>query len=237
MNTIQTPTPSGIQSFYRACLAALQAVEARTPTGRRFGADADAMWSGFKGHLCAADRIDLLLRDSAVAWPSAYSGARVFAVDDVAEDEPFGARWESLDPVDAEDVWRDLAAAPEGSAFDVLRACARAWSFELSPVEVGAVDANTRLLVVGPSAVASVANVFAEGSDLDWGEQVICAATLPGHRHIAGLAASIINSARETAVVSPDDGAVEELGRIDRVVAGQDAYAGDLDWAGLRDAD
>lgn len=41
------------ESYYRAALTALRFVEARRPTGRRFGAEADALWASFAGGLLA----------------------------------------------------------------------------------------------------------------------------------------------------------------------------------------
>jgi hypothetical protein len=35
-------------AYYRSALRALQLVEARAPTGRRFGANADALWKGLR---------------------------------------------------------------------------------------------------------------------------------------------------------------------------------------------
>lgn len=54
----------------------LQYVEQRRPTGRRFGADADARWSSFKGDLETVDRIELMMRDADAEYPASL-GARV----------------------------------------------------------------------------------------------------------------------------------------------------------------
>jgi hypothetical protein len=179
MTGLTAPTPSSITSFYLASLRGLRAVEARKATGRRFGPDADSIWKSFQGHLDTADRIDLLLRDAAVAWPTAFAPSHVFGMPAVAEDEPFGPQWEPLDQAHAEDVWREVAEVGGKSPFDILAKCAVAWDLRLEPVSVGAVDAGARILAVGPSAVASLANLFAENRDLDWTSQVTCAASLP----------------------------------------------------------
>jgi hypothetical protein len=58
-----------MQQFYGAgryvegALRLLQYVETRRPTGRRFGADADARWSSFRGDLETVDHIELMIRD------------------------------------------------------------------------------------------------------------------------------------------------------------------------------
>ncbi|NVL83835.1 hypothetical protein [Escherichia coli] len=68
-----------VDAFYEASLRKLRFVEARSPTKRRSGADADALWKSFKGHLTASDRLDLLLRDADIEHGGAF-GARVLAI-------------------------------------------------------------------------------------------------------------------------------------------------------------
>jgi hypothetical protein len=84
------------QQYYSASTSALRALERSSPTNRRFGPDADATWKGFKGQLTDADRLDLLLREAAVQYPSAFAPRVLFAWDGLTEDEPFGPDWESL---------------------------------------------------------------------------------------------------------------------------------------------
>jgi hypothetical protein len=119
------PDSSSKAAYYQAALRGLRFVEQRSPTGRRFGADADARWMALRGHLTAADRLDLLLRDADAQWPSAFGARSVFALRAVAEDDPFGAAWEPLDPVDADALWRSVLAQPApGTVRDALGACA-----------------------------------------------------------------------------------------------------------------
>ena len=49
---------SAIRAYYSAALAGLRFLEQRQPTGRRFGPDADARWTNFRGDLATADRGD-----------------------------------------------------------------------------------------------------------------------------------------------------------------------------------
>ncbi len=229
MTNLNAPTPFSMTSFYLASLCGLRAVEARKVTGRRFGTDADALWHGFKGHLDTADRIDLLLRDAAVAWPTAFAPSQVFGMSAVAEDDPFGPEWEPLDQAHAEDVWRSLTDVGQKSPFDILAACAAAWELKLTPVRLVGIDASTRIFAVGPSAVASLTNLFAENRDLDFTSQVACVASLPSHRHIAGLAAAVLNAQKGTTLLAPAESAKHK--RPDMVVAGPDAFPSDLAWA------
>lgn len=113
--------------FVAASLRLLQFVEQRRPTGRRFGADADARWGSFKGDLLTAHRIELLIRDADAEWPGAFGARSVYDLRGIAEDEPFGSQWAGVDPIEAEELWRALRGqkAPE-SAKDVLRAIADA---------------------------------------------------------------------------------------------------------------
>lgn len=194
-------------AYYRAALQCLRFVEQRRPTGRRFGADADARWSSFKGDLTTADRIDLLIRDADAEWPGAFGPRTVYALRAVAEDEPFGAEWRPMDPVDAEELWRGLAQDAEpGSVADALRAMAAAWELELQSVEVGAVTPTDKIIVVGPSAIAALVAAFAAGSDLDWADQVVAVATPPAHRHLATAAVALLNSAKPARLVAASGG-------------------------------
>jgi hypothetical protein len=83
-------------------------VETRRPIGRRFGADADARWSSFRGDLETVDRSELMIRDADAEWPASFGARVVYALPGVPEDEPFGSQWESIDPVAAEDLWRKV---------------------------------------------------------------------------------------------------------------------------------
>lgn len=77
---------AAVRAYYRGALTGLRHVEARQPTGRRFGAEADARWASFRGDLTTADRIDLLIRDADAQWPGAFGARSVFARRAVAED-------------------------------------------------------------------------------------------------------------------------------------------------------
>lgn len=219
-------TGSNEKAYYQGALVALRFMEGVKPTGRRFGADADARWSSLKGDLTTSDRIDLLIRDANAQWPEALGARTVFARRGVAEDEPFGVGWEPLDPVDAEELWRAQTAAPApADVTAALTAVARSWQVQLAPVGIGAIGPADKLVVVGPSAIAAVLAACARGRDLDWADQVVVVATPPGHRQLAAVGAALLNSARPTALVSAGDGKPLP-GR--RLVASADADAADL---------
>lgn len=217
------------RAFYAAALTSLRYVEHRTPTGRRFGEDADARWKSFRGHLTTADRIDLLLRDADVEFPGAFGARTTFALRGVAEDEPFGAEWSALDGATAEAVWRRHVRdeAPPSDVRTLLRAMAAAWEITLEPVLLPTLTPTSRLLVVGPSAIAAVIEAFAaQSSTLRWSDQVVCIATPPAHRQLASNAAAILRSNRATQLHAGGDG-IARLG--DRVlVESADGHADDL---------
>jgi hypothetical protein len=195
------PTDAEIRAYYTAALSALRFVEARQPTGRRFGADADARWSSLRGELTTADRLDLLIRDADAQWPEAFGARTVFAKRAVAEDEPFGADWQPLDPVDAEALWRAaLGEAVAQSPRAALEGVARAWGMSLHEYDAGTIGATDRLIVVGPSAIASTIEAFVGRSDLDWAEQVTVLATPPAHRQLGALAGALLRSTKPTRV-------------------------------------
>lgn len=194
-----------VRAYYQAALGALAYIEGRQPTGRRFGREADARWSSFKGDLTTADRIDLLIRDADAQWPSAFGARSVFAKHAVAEDEPFGADWEPLDPVDAEEMWRArVQASSPSSPGQTLEASASAWDLSLSPFDPGAIGAAEKLIVAGPSAIAATIVAFHEGADLDWVDQVTVVATPPAHRQLAALAGALLNATKPARIFTAE---------------------------------
>jgi len=211
--------------YYDAALRVLAYVEQRRPSGRRFGPDADARWAAFRGAMSASERIDLLLRDADTEWPTSFGGRTLYDISGLADDESFGPSWPSLDPVDAEEIWRRHASlSPLTSPREALLALASAWELrlELAPPAVAPTD---RLLAVGPSAIASCVLAFAEGSALDWSQQVSVIATPPAHRHLAVAAAAILNAPRATLLLSSASPAPDLRGAT--LVASPDADAAD----------
>lgn len=218
-------------AYYRAALATLRFVEQRRPTDRRFGPNADARWNAFRGHLETTDRLDLLIRDADAQWPGALGGRTVFALRAVAEDDAFGAEWESLEPVAAERLWREglQGTAPAGVA-GAVEATAAAWQLGLTDFDVESLQAADRIVACGPSAIAATIAAFAQGSDLDWSDQVACVATPPGHRQLAASAVALLNATKRGALVAtegPPSGidAAALAGR--RLIVSEDATAED----------
>jgi hypothetical protein len=194
-------------AYYRASLTLLKHVESRQPTSRRFGGEADALWSQFRGHLTTADRITTLLRDADAQWPGGFGARSIFQLRGVAEDDAFGSQWQPLDGVDAEDIWREFSVGTLGSTQATLQALASVWKFSLAPISVDNVDATEHLVVAGPSAVAALIQAFDGRSDLNWADQVTAIASLPAHRHLALAAAALLNLTRAPLVLSADQDA------------------------------
>ena len=200
---MHVPGEGARAAYYRAALESLRFVESRRPTRRRFGADADATWASFRGDLTTADRIDLLIRDADAEWSRAFGARTVFDLRATADDEAFGAEWQPLDPVDAEELWRSMAGQGGASSVEAAtQAIARSWDLRLEAVSVGEVGATDSFVVAGPSAIASLVAAFAAGRDLDWSAQVTVVATPPGHRHIAAAAAALLNASKATDLLS-----------------------------------
>lgn len=218
--------PTSQESFYRAALVGLRVLEEREGSQRRFGAEADARWRAFAGHLGPPERLNLLLRDAATIWGAAFSPAVVFRLQGLTDDEPFGPDWRSLDDHRARRVWRQSeATSPDGmlAAFDEAAA---AWGLHCTgarlrvlrrppagPLEGVAarralssgeiLSSTTHVLVVGVPALRAVAAAFAGRDDLRWTEQVRAAAAKPGPRHLAGLTAVLLASPGPTALLTP----------------------------------
>jgi hypothetical protein len=219
----------GQGSYTESALRLLQFVESRRPTGRRFGADADARWTSFRGDLETADRIELLIRDADAEWPGAFGARTVFAMQAVPEDEPFGSQWPGLDPVEAEELWRRVkgSAAP-AATYDTLQAIAAAWRVSLAHHPAEPVNPTDRIVVVGPSATAAVILAFAAGTDLDWADQVTVIATSPAHRQLAAAATALLNVRAATRMFKTADVAfAEKSSPTARLVASSDADPAD----------
>ncbi|MFZ6186176.1 hypothetical protein, partial [Nannocystis pusilla] len=109
--------------YLLSALTALRFLDERTGR-RRFGPDADARWRAFAGEdlaeartadtrarvLLDVDRIELLLRDADAQWPGGFGARVVFDLPAVAQDDAFGAEWDSLS--DGFSLWREATAAP-----------------------------------------------------------------------------------------------------------------------------
>ncbi len=185
------------EAFYAAAIAGLQTLDARER--RRFGPDADARWSTFKGALTEADRVDLLLRDAAVTWGAAFSPAEVFDLFGLAPDEPFGPDWQ---PVSAAFARRSLTA---GASTTTAADLAQLLGVRVVPVTVPPLSASTRLAVAGGAALVAVAEAFAKQPGLSWPAQVLAVATTPAHRQLAALLAIVVNAPARTRLTRPAD--------------------------------
>ena len=84
----------------------------------------------------------------------------------------------------------------------------KANSFDIRPI--GAAD---RLLLAGPSAIASTLEAFVQGRDLDWAEQVTVLATLPAYRHLAAVGAGDVQRRRLSVIVDADEGNLRAVRR------------------------
>ena len=192
---------SDLMSYYRAARAALQYVEARRPGSRRFGGDADARWKAFAGDLTGSARLDLLINDANMEWPGAFGARTVFDLNEVAEDDAFGPQWIPLDPVLAEELWREPGFEVDGPR-KALAAVASAWGIGLGTLEIPAIDPAQKIWVAGPTAIASLAEHFAEHGDLGWAAQVTCLASPPAHRQLAAFAAAVADVSRPATILS-----------------------------------
>ena len=174
----------------------LAMVETRRPTGRRFGAEAEARWSSFAGHLDARDRIDILVRDADLEWPGALGARRVFGLDGVADDDAFGAGWEGVAPAVASEVLRAHSTRSFSDVAGWLDAAFVARRRPRSSVEFdrSAALPNARFVAVGASAVAELLLAFEGRTDLDFGQQVAVVADDAFARQLAAAAPVVLAS-------------------------------------------
>lgn len=226
MNTL---AQGDVSAYYEAAMVALGFLEAQRPTGRRFGAEADARWKAFGGDLKAVDRIELLIRDADAQWARSLGARTVFDLKEVAEDDAFGPAWPGIDPVDAASLWKQRPEVT-GSLRAALVRAAEAWAVTPAACAVEPVGPSDKLVVVGPGAVVATAEAFAAGADLDWSEQVVAVATPPAHRQLAAMVGALLHAPRACRLVAA--GAAEEPALAGwRWVVSDDAHADDVAWA------
>jgi hypothetical protein len=237
------PSPTQVESFYRAGALGLRALEAREGRGRRLGPAADATWRAFRGdpgELDDRDRLDILLRDAAVTSPLAFAPRRIFALAGLSDDDPFGHAWPGL-PVSLgktllHEAVADLAPRP---AHVVLGDVASAWGLAPSASFAGAAVTSlgpaSRVAAAGAGAVLLLAEHFASRSDLDLGDQVLFLTDRPGERQLFGLATLLLGKPMAPRIALPE-AALESGSRVfgfDRLTA---ALVSDDAAAAARDA-
>lgn len=192
-------------AYYRAAIAGLRHQEAKRPSGRRVGADADALWKAFEGVLGPADRVNLLLEDANAQWPRAFGARHLFTeLRDAHEDAAFGPSWSGLDAQAAIALLRDLAADGDASLETTLREAAAAWALPLVPIEPPALAPSSRVVVAGASAVFALALASTEAG-FDWSGRVALVADAPGVRQLALLAGGLLDSRVPLALFRSDD--------------------------------
>ena len=203
--TMADVTRESREAFYAAAVIGLSALDAREPSARRFGADANGRWEQFRGSLGPADRIDLLLRDASVTWGVAFSPSQAFGLFGLADDEPFGPDWRGISDDRAKRLLADATTAAD------LATAARELGVKPSSVQVPSLTTSTRVIVAGGAAILTVAEAFKANTSLSWADQVVVVATSAPHRQLAGLAAVAINAQRRTALVRPGENVAEIL--------------------------
>lgn len=185
------------ESYYKAAILGLRALEAQEGRSRRYGPEADARWNRFKGKLHDGDRLQVLLRDASAPWGIAFAASHIFRLEGVALDEPFGPSW--VVPNDAQARrYLEVADAP------TLESCAALLG--VSPADVGLPELRptTHLTVAGGAAILAVASAFTGRDDLDWSRQVTVVADSPAHRQLAGLASVFVGAVKPCAVLASD---------------------------------
>lgn len=196
------PLPTAAQSdaFYKAATLGLAALERREGRSLRAGPDADARWARFSGALHTGDRLDMLLRDAAVTWGSAFAGAQVFQLPGVAADDPFGPQWLAPNRRRGE-----ASLTTIGSASPTLDDIGRALGIPAHAVALPAIGPATRLTIAGGAAILAAARHFLAHDELDWSRQVTIVAQLPRNRQLAGLVAIFLRGLRPAPLRSEPD--------------------------------
>ncbi len=183
-------------SFYAAAVLGLRALDARGPTARRFGSEADARWTQFAGALGAGDRLDILLRDAAGTWGAAFSPSECFGFFGLADDEPFGPDWGGIDDHAAKRLLAELDRRPRPSSTSPTALGVKAASVAVPPL-----TPSTKLVVAGGAAIVAVAKAFAENRRSRGPIRSSSSPTAPAWRQLAGLAAVLLGARGRTVIV------------------------------------
>lgn len=200
-----TPDRDTTARFYRCALAGLGVLVQHHQTRDPFSDDANALWSAARGHLTAADRVDLVLSDASVAWPLAFSARDVFALEGLAEDAAFPRDWPGIDPNLAPAATQRTALPGAGNAVaQASAAVAEAWGPRpaADPTALAALAGaprQQRFVIAGRAALAAAVARASEGG-LNLATQVVLVSERPDERQWLGLAAAA-HGARETPLV------------------------------------
>ncbi len=223
--------PRDKSNYYRTGVLGLRALQDRGLSTVRFSPDAEARWKAFRGELTDADRVDLLLRDGAAVHPVAFSAAAVFALPDLAADEPFGRTWAGLSVSDAGAVLREVAQTNLGDKntkpSPTLAEFAKVWGWEWSLLSVAHVVPASRVVVAGVGAIVALADHMFGRTDMDFADQVLLVTDRAGERQLFGLAAALCGGrSRPRHVGSADVTDIARRQKFDRatiVLASDDA--------------
>jgi hypothetical protein len=189
-------------AYYDAALGLLRFVEQRSPTARRFGAEADALWRSFAGDLDVGDRIELLLRDADRQWAGAFAARAVFARRSAHEQDAFGSTWTRLSSGEARSLWSSALAGPPPA--DAIAAILRSWKLEPAPFEVPKLRPSSRIAIAGLAAIAACLRQFLANPDLSWPNQVVVVAADPGPRQLAAAAVALLDQTQPTTLIHPE---------------------------------
>jgi len=227
--TTYPPIAQECEAFYRAAVLGLRALDARERAPRRFGPDADARWTQFAGALGLGDRLDILLRDAAGTWGAAFSPSDCFGFFGLADDEPFGPDWVSIQ----DHVVKKMLA--DHNCPTTIENVAAALGVKVPFVPLPPLTPATKLVVAGGAALAAIAKAFASDRSLSWTDQVVAIAAKGAFRQLAGLAAVLVGARGRTIIVHPGANAAGALrtagfAHIDVVLVSPDAEpeAGEL---------
>ena len=98
------------------------------------------------------------LRDAAGAWGAAFSPSECLGYFGLADDEPFGPDWRTIDDGAA----KRLLSEPDAPA--TLDHVAYTLGVKAAPVSLPALTPATKLVVAGGAAIVAVAKAFAASS-------------------------------------------------------------------------
>lgn len=226
MSGIPGLTKEEVDRFYRSAVVGLALLDDRSGGGRRFGANADARWQAFRGGLEDWDRIELLVRDAAVAYAAGFAPRVVFDLPALADDEPCGPDWSGPDPTTAAALLRSALEPPKDPRAALARVADVWGKGTAADVALPEIQPATRMLVAGAGAVIALAGVFLGRPELDLADQAVLVAGDPATRQLFGLAVAFFGSRRPVRIVrfdaSPDELRALGVARVDVAITSPD---------------
>lgn len=199
---MSTATREESIAFYKAALSTALLLEQDGPD-RLLDKEADAAWRAYDDTIPSAIRFDLVLKNLAMLYPSAFAPGPVFELPGWYDDAPWGVGFVRPPRDELETLFRrreppanlDAALARARDAWSVRAPASSDFASRLTPM--------TQVLVCGASAMSAVASAFGARENHQVRTQVLLVSETPASRHLLGLASALGRQQGAPRVIAP----------------------------------